>query len=89
MVDMSPDSHTLAFCLHGRSQGDNDLYVMINGYWQAIDFAIQEGTVEQWKRAVDTAAASPLDFADPPESLSSLDYLLEPRSVVVLIRPAV
>jgi isoamylase len=89
MVDMSSDSHTLAFCLHGHSQGDDDLYVMINGYWQGIYFAIQEGTVDQWKRVVDTAAAGPLDFADPPESLSSLDYLLGPRSVVVLIRPAI
>jgi len=89
MVDMSTDSHTLAFCLHGQSQGDDDLYVMINGYWQGINFVIQEGAVGQWKRVVDTAADSPLDFADPPAALGSLDYLLGPRSVVVLIRPAI
>jgi glycogen operon protein len=89
MVDMSPDSHTLAFCLHGRSQGDDDLYVMINGYWHGINFVIQEGAVDQWKRVVDTAADGPLDFADSPESLNSLDYLVGPRSVVVLIRPSV
>ena len=29
-VDMGPDSRTLAFCLHGASQQDTDLYVMIN-----------------------------------------------------------
>ena len=89
IVDMSPDSHTLAFCLHGRSQGDDDLYVMMNGYWHGINFVIQEGTVNQWKRVVDTTADGPLDFADPPESLDSLDYLVGPRSVVVLSRPAI
>jgi isoamylase len=28
-VDLSSDSHTLAFCLHGASQADDDIYVMI------------------------------------------------------------
>jgi isoamylase len=88
-VDMSRESHTLAFCLLGRSQGDDDLYVMINGYWQDITFEIQDGRADQWKRVVDTAAAGPLDFADSPEPLNSLNYRLGPRSVVVLIRPAI
>ena len=30
LVDMSPTSQQLAFCLHGASQDDTDLYVMIN-----------------------------------------------------------
>jgi glycogen operon protein len=29
-VDLSFDSHSLAYCLHGASRGDCDLYVMIN-----------------------------------------------------------
>lgn len=87
-VDTSPDSHTLAFFLRGQSQQDDDLYVMINGYWQSINFMIQEGVAGQWKRVVDTAAASPLDFADSPDSLTSLDYRVGPRSIVVLVRPA-
>ncbi|MGA8224292.1 MAG: isoamylase, partial [Candidatus Acidiferrales bacterium] len=29
-VDLSPDSRSLAFCLHGASQADDDIYVMIN-----------------------------------------------------------
>ena len=35
MVDLSPDSRSLAFCLHGASQADDDIYVMINAYWEA------------------------------------------------------
>src|ERR1700740_1455841 len=42
-ADLSYNSHTLAFCLHGVSQGDNDIYVMINGYWEELEFQVQEG----------------------------------------------
>ena len=41
-VDFSPESRTLAYCLRGQSQNDNDLYVMINAHWEDADFAIQE-----------------------------------------------
>jgi len=40
-VDVSHDSHTLAFCLFGRSQEDDDLYVMINSYWEALSFDLR------------------------------------------------
>jgi hypothetical protein len=33
----------MAFCLHGVSQTDDDIYVMINAYWQNLHFEIQEG----------------------------------------------
>jgi hypothetical protein len=33
----------MAFCLHGASQTDDDIYVMINDYWQNLHFEIQEG----------------------------------------------
>jgi isoamylase len=33
-VDLGDWSHTVAFCLHGASQGDCDIYVMINAYWE-------------------------------------------------------
>jgi len=85
-VDLSHDSHTLAFCLLGQSQEDDDLYVMINSYWGALSFEIQEGTAGQWKRAVDTGTASPFDFLDSAEPLTSIQCRLEPQSVVVLIR---
>ena len=37
-VDLSHDSRSLAFCLHGASQGDDDIYVMINAYWEELEF---------------------------------------------------
>jgi glycogen operon protein len=87
-VDWSYESHSLAYCLHGRSQNDGDLYVMINGYWQPLTFTIQEGEPSEWKRIVDTSVDSPDDFLDPfvASALSSLDYKVQSRSVVVLLR---
>ena len=85
-ADLSNDSHSLAFCLHGASQNDDDLYVMINAYWKKLDFRIQEGTTQEWKRIVDTALASPDDFSERGEAVEGLIHPVAPRSVVVLIR---
>jgi glycogen operon protein len=86
-IDLSYDSRSLAFCLHGASQGDDDLYVMINAYWENLEFHLQEGAAEEWRRIVDTALPSPDDFSDPGLPLERLNYVVAPRSVVVFLRP--
>jgi len=86
-ADLANDSHTLAFYLHGASQGDDDIYVMINGYWEGLDFQVQEGSAREWTRVVDTALPSPNDFVKTGESLDGASYRAGPRSVVVLVRP--
>jgi glycogen operon protein len=85
-VDLSHDSRSLAYCLHGHSHGDCDLYVMINAYHEPLEFEIQESPAGLWRRAIDTALDSPLDIADPGEEqpIASLRYRVAPRSVVVL-----
>ncbi|MEZ6062125.1 MAG: isoamylase [Planctomycetaceae bacterium] len=87
-VDMSDSSHTLAYCLHGESQGDHDLYVMINASGESLQFGIHEGAPGQWRRAVDTAQPTPNDIieegAEP--SVASNFYPVQPHSVVVLVR---
>ncbi len=87
--DLSHDSHSVAFYLRGASQGDDDLYVMVNAYWRALPFTVQEGPPGTWRRVVDTSLASPSDFREPGREvpLRSGVYVVEPRSVVVLIRP--
>jgi isoamylase len=85
-ADLSPDSHSLAFCLHGESENDRDIYVMINAYWGNLEFQIQEGTASEWTRIVDTALPTPNDFSDSREHLKTLSYRTAPRSVVVLLR---
>jgi isoamylase len=86
-VDLSYDSRSLAFCLHGSSQGDDDLYVMINAYWEALQFELQEGNAQQWKRIVDTALPGPEDFSDHGVALAQTKYMVGARSIVVLLRP--
>jgi glycogen operon protein len=87
-ADLSHDSHSLAFFLSGVSQQDDDLYVMINGYWSDLLFTLQEGHVTDWRRVIDTSLPSPEDFCEPgqEQALRSLTYRVRTRSIVVLVR---
>src|SRR6202166_801808 len=85
-ADLSYDSRSLAFCLHGASQGDDDIYAMINSYWEELEFHIQEGRPQEWKRIVDTGLPSPDDFSDRGLPLERTKYLVAPRSIVILVR---
>jgi isoamylase len=85
--DLTWMSHTLAFCLDGRSVHDDDLYVMINAGSEPVTFTIHEGREGDWVRAVDTALPSPEDIPEcGGRRVSSQEYPVQPRSVVVLLR---
>jgi isoamylase len=88
-VDLSNDSHSLAFSLRGSTVGEGDLYVMISAWWNDLVFTIQEGKPGEWRRAVDTGQTSPSDFLEPGQEqpLRGLQYTVGPRSIVVLVRP--
>jgi isoamylase len=85
---MSPDSHSLAFFLSGAAQKDNDIYAMINAGWNPLRFVIQQGQPREWHRVIDTNLPSPADFCEPDAevSLETDEYVLSPRSIVVLVR---
>ncbi|MDF0665327.1 MAG: isoamylase [Nitrospira sp.] len=86
--DLSEHSHSLAWCLHGASQGDRDIYCMANAYWEPLSFTIQEGQNGDWRRAIDTSFATPNDIMEPNTEplLPTLRYTVTPRSIVVLLR---
>jgi len=88
LVDMSGRSQCLAYCLHGASEGDDDLYVMINAGSTSQEFGIHEGEPGQWRRAVDTSRPTPDDLVPPsPEStVNAPRYNVPARSLVVLVR---
>ncbi|MCA9021709.1 MAG: glycogen-debranching protein, partial [Planctomycetaceae bacterium] len=88
-VDLSANSKTLAFCLHGAEEEDADIYVMINASANACQFGIHEGTPGEWHRVVDTSLASPQDILEPDDVsvVSSTSYDVQARSVVILIKP--
>lgn len=87
-ADMSSDSHSLAFILLGASEQDNDIYVMINSYWEELRFDIQDNTTNHWRRVVDTSQESPSDFleADKKTPLPTSHYHVAARALVILIR---
>ena len=85
-VDLSPDSRSLAFCLHGASQADDDIYVMINAYWEPLQFQIQEGRPGDWVRIVDTNLSSPCDLSERGLPVQQSTYQVGPRSIVVFVR---
>jgi len=86
--DLAPHSHALAYCLCGASEGDDDLYVMINAWREPLAFEIQEGEPSAWRRVVDPARPSPNDVCEPggEAPVASRTYVAQPRSVVVLLR---
>ncbi len=87
-VDFSPGGQTLAYCLHGATLNDDDIYVMINAGANEVRFRIQEGQASDWLLVADTSLPAPGDFVQPGDgkSLTSLDYLVGDRSVVVLCK---
>jgi isoamylase len=87
-LDASFESRSLAYMLDGASEGDADLYVMINAWWEPLAFVVQEGRANEWRRVVDTSLPSPQDIADPGREapIDSLTVRVEARSIVVLMR---
>lgn len=87
LVDLSSESKQLAYCLHGHSQDDTDLYVMINSAADEVAFGIQEGSVGAWKVAVDTSKPSPQDIAqgELTPSIKSQTIEVDARSIVILM----
>lgn len=88
-VDFSRGSRSFAYYLDGRSQEDDDLYVMVNMSLLDIAFTIQAPPADAWRRTIDTAVASPLDIidCDAAPGLTGEEYVVQARSVVVLLRP--
>jgi glycogen operon protein len=81
-----PDARALALTLGGLDGGP-DLHVMLNMYWEPLDFEIPPIAGSRWRRALDTSLESPADFAEPGEEpLHDGDtYSVAGRSAAVLI----
>jgi isoamylase len=74
----------VAWSLRGASQGDDDLYVLVNGGTESAQFVVQDGA-GPWRVVVDTARPPPEDIAlDEGRKLTRPSYVVEARSVVVL-----
>ncbi len=86
-VDLSRSSRTLAYCLRGDSEDDDDLYVMINASDQPIEFVIQEHRANGWRRMIDTSIQGLHGISELEEALPLASECVEtlPRSIVVCL----
>ena len=81
-----PNTRSLAYTLAGF-EGATDLHVMLNMYWEDLEFELPTLNERRWYRAIATAEASPNDIVKPGEE-AKVDgnvYTVKNRSIVVLI----
>jgi len=85
--DWQASSHSLAFSLR-HPKASEYLHVMLNAYWEALEFELPLlGAGERWHRVINTAlslseAICEIGFSEP---YSKETYRVEARSCVVLI----
>jgi len=81
-----PQARVLAYTL-GGFEGNPDLHVMLNMYWDALEFELPAVSGRRWYKAIDTAAVPPLDIPDPGREpgVSTSTCAVQGRSVVVLV----
>ena len=82
-VDFGFENHSFALFVQGSAVNDNDIYVMINAHWDSRKFSfMEEGP---WSRVIDTHLASPEDFPDAPEPVTT-EYDVAGRSMAVFVK---
>jgi len=86
--DWGPQSHSLALEA-GMLSGRLGLYIILNAFWEALDFELPPAGGDPWRRWIDTSRESPGDIvpwrtAAPADDARS--YRAGPQSVVVLWR---
>ena len=81
-----PDARALGTTLGGFN-GEADIHVMLNMYWDALDFEIPPLRGRRWFKAVDTAEPSPRDIMDPGNEVEVPGNVcaVRGRSVIVLV----
>ena len=79
-------AHALALTLAGFD-GDSDLHIMFNIFWESLDFELPIVPGRGWCLSVDTSRPSPHDIADPGSERDVLSHArrVEARSVAVLM----
>jgi len=85
-----PDARALAFTI--ASFGSHpDIHVMMNMYWDPLEFELPVDPGRTWAVAIDTFAASPFDIVDPGDepAWTARTRVVDPRSIVVLLSTAV
>jgi glycogen operon protein len=82
-----PESRVLAFTMGDFDDQGGDVHVMMNMYWDVVEFQLPDACGLQWHRAIDTAQDSPNDIAEIGKEIpiTGNTYLVSGRSVVMLV----
>jgi glycogen operon protein len=82
----NPEGRVLACTIAGFN-GESDLHVMMNMFWDALDFEIPVDPQRAWHVAVDTFARSSRDVAvrEPKTLVPGSHVTVQGRSVVILV----
>jgi glycogen operon protein len=91
--DWGAGSRSLAFLLSGAHarqgrESDNDIYVIMNAFWDNLEFQLPTIKGQHWHLAVDTCEASPDDIypvGEEPALRNQKSIIAGSRSVVVLV----
>jgi isoamylase len=83
-------SRCLAFLLCGKhvSPEDNDIYIAINAYWDALPFEVPAAPKGAgWRVAINTSMPSPEDIFDSEDGplLDATDVIVGGRSIMALV----
>ena len=84
--DLSSNSRSIAYCLHGTHEDPYDLYVLINADSQPKTFGIFEKSPEEWRLVIDTSLGRPFDIVSYETTVSFVSNYAQvaARSIVVL-----
>ena len=82
----NPQGRALAFTIAGFG-GDTDVHVMMNMFWEPLDFEVPMDPHREWHVAVNTFGPDPLDMADHDQSAPFGGSLctVQGRSIVIVV----
>jgi isoamylase len=87
--DWGDGSHSVAFSSELRQEG-HVFHLILNGYWQPLEFELPLEGSGPWRRWIDTSQPYPHDIIEWREAspIAGTSYRAGPRSVVILYRVA-
>jgi isoamylase len=84
--DWSKNSHSLAFTLF-HPKAKEIIHVMVNAYWEYLNFQIPSIQEQNWYKVVDTSEISPNDFCKPGtgDLINKKSIKVCDRSIIILM----
>jgi glycogen operon protein len=81
-----PDTRALS-CTLGGEGAEPDLHLMMNMYWEPLDFELMAIPGRRWATAINTGLPAPADIAEPgaEQPVDGMTFSVLGRSIAVLV----